>query len=227
MLTRRSRSKREEKLREAGSSSSDSGHCSAQSNAIRYNPAPNLVGRCPSTAANFRMIDHTKLRLPWRYRESCLHDMLDCGDRGNDLVANALKFLPDDVLASHCDNLVIISTLERDACRVARHYCENRELIILSERIFPPVGVHLDAANGRYFVFAVLHEVAHATRKHQSPKFDELSRDQARAQEHEADAVALEWFNSHVEAWGNPHMKPITIDEVDQARAESFRRREA
>ena len=101
-----------------------------------------------------------------------------------------------------------------DGCRVARHYCENREVILLSERILPKEHVNERQSEVRYFIYVVLHEVAHAIKKHKSPKFDKLNHDEKQAQEDEADRLALEWFNQHIEYLGNPHLKPLTNEDV-------------
>lgn len=69
----------------------------------------------------------------------------------------------------------------------------------------------------RYFIYVVLHEVAHATKKHKSPIFDNLTRDQLEAQEKEADELALSWFNDHVVKKNNEHLFPITKEEIKVA----------
>ena len=66
----------------------------------------------------------------------------------------------------------------------------------------------------RYFIFAVLHEVVHAIKKHKSPKFDNLTKQENRGQEDEADKIAIQWFNEHVKARNNQYLKPITMDEI-------------
>ena len=71
---------------------------------------------------------------------SYFNHMLDCGDRYNQWVKIALGYLPIEILDENSENLVFISTAQRDACRVARFYCENREVILLSERILPKQG---------------------------------------------------------------------------------------
>lgn len=57
-------------------------------------------------------------------------------------------------------------------------------------------------------------KVAHAIKKHKSPKLDKLNREEYQAQEDEADSLALEWFNQHIEDIGNPHLKPLTEKDV-------------
>ncbi len=67
----------------------------------------------------------------------------------------------------------------------------------------------------------MLHEVLHAIKKHKSPKFDELTPEENEAQEAEADAIALEWFNEHVKARNNQYLKPITREEIEQAQSKN------
>ena len=141
--------------------------------------------------------------------------MLECGHLYNPWVQIALEYLPRAVLDENKENLVFISTAQRDACRVARHYCENREVIILSERIFPKLSERFFPKQGadvrkpkvRYFIFVVLHEVVHAVKKHKTLKFDDLTRQENKAQEDEADKIAMGWFNEHVKARNNQYLK--------------------
>ena len=83
------------------------------------------------------MTDTDKLYETWMIEGSYFNQMLDCGDRYNQWVQYALEYLPVAVLDENKENLVFISTAQRDACRVARHHCENREVILLSDRILP------------------------------------------------------------------------------------------
>lgn len=143
--------------------------------------------------------------------------MLDCGSSRNRWVEIALGYLPYDVLEEHKEGLVFIAMGERDACRLARQYRE-REIILLSEHIFPDPGVAANHPTARYFIFAVLHEVAHAIRKHRSPRFDGLSKEENDAQEREADELAYQWFNDHVKREDNPYLLPLAADEVRKAQ---------
>jgi len=88
--------------------------------------------------------------------------MLDCGTYYNEWVQHALSYLPEAMLAEHKDGLVFISTAQRDGCRMARGYCDTREVILLSERILPKHGAEEGQPEVRYFIYVVLHEVAHA-----------------------------------------------------------------
>jgi len=164
------------------------------------------------------MTDTEKLYESWMVTGSYFNLMLDCGDRYNRWVEIALSYLPQEVLDEYKEDFVFVSTAQRDGCRVARHYCENREVILLSERILPKQGADDGQPEVRYFIYTVLHEVVHAIRKHKSPKFDNLTAEENQAQEDEADKMALDWFNQHVKKRDNPHLEPLTTKEVEAAQ---------
>ena len=159
-----------------------------------------------------------KLYESWKRNGSYFNLMIDCGDIYNQWVEVALKYLPPAVLDENKEKLLFTSTAVIDACRVARHYCQNREIILLSERILPKKLSNVGQPEVRYFIFSVLHEVAHAIKKHKSKKFDKLTDKQDPAQEKEADDIALSWFNEYVKHLNNPYIKPITIEEVNEMR---------
>jgi len=168
------------------------------------------------------MTDTDKLKESWMVEGSYFNQMLDCGDHYNQWIQFALEYLPVAVLDENKEKLVFISTAHRDACRVARNYCENREVILLSERILPKQGTDERQPEVRYFFFVVLHEVVHAVKKHKSPKFDNLTTTENEAQEDEADRIALEWFNGHVKASNNPYLKPLSLDEINEMRRQNL-----
>ena len=87
-------------------------------------------------------------------------------------------------------------------------------MILLSERILPKQHANEGQPEVRYFIYVVLHEVVHTIKKHKSPKLDKLTREEYQAQEDEADRLALEWFNRHIENIGNPHLKPLFEEDV-------------
>lgn len=157
----------------------------------------------------------------WILRGSYFNRMLDCGDRYNQWVQNALEYLPRDVLDEHKERLAFVAMGHRDGCRLARALCENREIIIVAEHILPKVGANEGQTDVRYFIYAVLHEVVHAIKKHRSPLYDSLTREDIEAQETEADELASEWFNAHIKALANPYLPPLTRAEVDGAKARS------
>ena len=157
----------------------------------------------------------------WRTPGTPLNKMLHCGSRYNFWVAHAIKYLPEDVSVQVVHRLAIFSTAEHDACRVARAICEEREIILLSERILPKKGAREDQPQVRYFIFVVLHEIAHAYKKHRSPLYDGLSQEEVDAQEKEADDLAFAWFNMHVQARNNPHLHPLTYQEIKIAQGKN------
>jgi len=160
------------------------------------------------------------LCLPWKVKESPFHQMLYCGEKYyNRWVAEALRYLPPKIIYEYKNKLAFFSTAEADGYRVARKLCD-REIILLSERILPKKGATEDQKEVRYFIFAVLHEVAHAIKEHPSPLFDQLSRREVEAQEQEADNQALTWFNEHVKLFSSkkPYLRPITLDEIEKVR---------
>ena len=131
-------------------------------------------------------------------------------------VYHALQFLPPKLFDEWKDKLAFYSTAGRDACRVSRTICREREIILLSETMIPKTS-EITNPTGRYFIFAVLHEVAHAVGEHKPPAetADNL------AQEKEADQIALAWFNEHVQLLGNPDLKKLVIEEVENARTKN------
>jgi hypothetical protein len=150
---------------------------------------------------------------------SYFNSMFDCGPDHNWWLECALKYLPQDVFDQNKERLLFTSTATRDACRLARHYCQTREVILLSERILPGQKVKDEThPYARYFIYVVLHEVAHAIKNHKSPKFDHLSNEEYEAQEKEADELAMSWFNEHVTKRNNKHLLPITDHEIEGAQ---------
>jgi hypothetical protein len=67
----------------------------------------------------------------------------------------------------------------------------------------------------------VLHEVAHAIKRHRSPLYHSLTLQEIEAQEAEADDLAFQWFNDHIEALANPYLPPVTREEINNAEAKS------
>ncbi len=176
------------------------------------------------------MIDYEKMYESSIIKGSFFNQMIHCGSKhsGHNLwVEDALIYLPPEILSDNIESLAFISTNEIDACRVARVLCENREIIVLSERIFPKEGCGEGSSEGRYFTFVVLHEVAHAIQKHRDPLFDNLSPKDIEAQEKETDKLALEWFNEYVRQKNNPAFKPITMEEVKEAQAKQIKIRDS
>lgn len=153
-----------------------------------------------------------------RIKGSMFNKMIHCGIDSNIWIENALEYLPRDILCENGDKLAFISTKESHACRLSRYLCEKREIIVISECIFPGNGSTEDNEKNRYFTFIILHEIAHAIKKHKSPLFDELTREEIQQQEKEADDLSISWFNEHINLRNNKWLKPITHEEISRLK---------
>ena len=120
----------------------------------------------------------------------------------------ALEYLPQDVKADEKCSLSIIALGDMGACRLPPSYRE-REVIFLSDWLFPPPGVSEADDAGIFFITTVLHEIAHAFCRHKSPSLDALSSDQIQSQEDEADKIAVTWFNSYIDEANNQYLEKI------------------
>ena len=149
---------------------------------------------------------------------SYFNRMLDCGPF-NRMVEIALAYLPPRVLDEHKERLAFVCMAHRDGTRLAQRLRETREIIVLSEHGLPDYNSHEGQRDFRYFIYIVLHETAHAIRKHRSPVYDSLDAREVEDQEKEADELALQWFNDHIAARANPHLPPLTREEIAQAQA--------
>jgi hypothetical protein len=145
---------------------------------------------------------------------SYFNKMFHAGNLYNQWLEIALGYLPDDILDQFKGNLLIISNTQRDACRLPRSLAKDREIIFLSERIMPKQGGDSGQPKARYFIFCVLHEIAHALRNHLSPMWDNLTKAENDKQEAEADELALAWFNARVRAVANPYEPEMTKEEI-------------
>lgn len=140
-------------------------------------------------------------------------EVLIAGDHSHEWwIYTALEYLPDEVLTEEGGNIAIVSLGALGAGRLPEQY-RQREVVVLSDWIFPPAGRSEGDATGRCFICTLLHEIAHAVQRHKSGRLDKLTPEEAQAQEEEADALAVEWFNRHVDLGGTEHMKPIDTTE--------------
>jgi hypothetical protein len=145
--------------------------------------------------------------------------VLACGYEHNWWLKRALEYLPEDLFEQNAKGFLFTSTAASDACRVARRYCQTREIILISERILPGRKVsEVTDPKARYFIYAVLHEMAHAIGEHKSPFLDNLTKEECEAEEKEADELAMKWFNDHVAKLKNEHLRPITKEEIKEAQ---------
>lgn len=136
--------------------------------------------------------------------------MFDCGYNGNYWVKYALRCLPNNVRDTWTEKLAFVSVSDSDARRLTRSFCRERDIIVLSERIVPADCMDESEANVRYFVFVVLHEVAHAICDHRPP--NEISATENSAQEDEADRLAFKWYNDFLITICHPDLPEFTKD---------------
>ena len=155
------------------------------------------------------------------FKGSYFSKMLHCGAQDNVYIERALRCLPVSLFDQHKDNLAFVSTRTCDAFRLARALCRSREIVVLSERIFPKACTPEGDAEVRYFTFVVLHEVAHAIRQHCPP--NEITPEQNDIQEDVANNLAFQWFNDHLISRNNPDLHEFTRDELERAQARSKR----
>lgn len=120
----------------------------------------------------------------------------------------ALEYLPKDVKKRESKNLTIVGVGELGGCRLPKHYRE-REIILLSDWIFPPPSHSEGDETGKFLIITLLHEIAHAVLRHKSPKNDKLSPEEDEYQETEADSTAIDWYNQHIESIDNEYLTRI------------------
>jgi hypothetical protein len=140
--------------------------------------------------------------------------LLNCGDKGDFWAEHALLCLPDDIRNEWDDRLTIICMAESDGRRLTRKSREGKEIIVLAERIVPSSSSNEDSADVRYFVFALLHEVAHAI--NDDPPPNECSKEENDAIEKRADNLAFQWFNSFLRTRRNS--TAFTKEELNTAQ---------
>ncbi|GAA0558534.1 hypothetical protein GCM10008942_03770 [Rhizomicrobium electricum] len=97
----------------------------------------------------------------------------------------------------------------------------NREIIVISEHIVPSSFSGEDESDVRYFIYVVLHEVAHAISNDKSKS--EVSPEVYQGQEERADRLALKWFNAHIDEKRIPGLPRMTVEEIRQSQPISKR----
>lgn len=138
--------------------------------------------------------------------------MLYCGAEIDRWVERALTYLPDDIF-DKINGQIAFTVLKSNACRLANKICEHKEIIILSPWIYSyiPAGSCETDKEMRYFIFCILHEIAHAVFKDHPP--DEISVKQNTDQEDKANKYALKWFNNYALEHRNKGLTDFTIKE--------------
>ena len=143
--------------------------------------------------------------------------MWDCGYNGDYWGQYALRCLPQDVWDEWQDKFAFVSLAGSDGRRLTRSFCENRDIIILSERIVPKDCADEGSPAVRYFVFVVLHEAAHAICRHRPP--NEISPEEDAVQEAEANSFAFRTFNDFLTKRNHPDLLAFTEEELKRAQA--------
>ena len=128
--------------------------------------------------------------------------MFSCSYDAEVWIRHSLRCLPEAVRFDIEPRVAFVCVDSSDARRLSREFCDDNEIIILSERIIPRGPLVEDHWQVRYFMFAVLHEVAHALRNHRSPQA--ISAQENADQEREADELAFNWFNNHLSETNQP-----------------------
>ena len=149
----------------------------------------------------------------------------DCGQNGNALLEWALDYLPDSIAHEWIGKLAFVCTAESDGKRLTHSFREEREIIVLSERIVPKKYDSECDPEVRYFIFAVLHEIAHAVNDDRSPR--ELSSKENDAQEERANCLALKWFNAYIHRKNIQTLPPFTREELALAKERNRERMRA
>ena len=140
----------------------------------------------------------------------------DCGEIGNHWLDAALEYLPHDIFARWSNSLAFLCTSQSDAKRLTLEFRENREIIVLSERIVPAERSDEGSSDVRYFIFAILHEIAHAVFQDRPPR--SITPTEGGKQEKRADGLAFQWMNDHLRAKNNPQLPEFTPEELDAAQ---------
>jgi len=148
--------------------------------------------------------------------------MFQCGEEANFWLRLAItEGLPADLIIEWHAKLTFISAFGRDGFRINKKLRESSELVFLAEHIIPSGQMSEDHPVVRYFMFAALHEAAHAIKQHRPP--NEISIEENQAQEDEADALAFDWFNEYIAKRGNKYLLPLTEEEVEKAQERNRR----
>jgi len=140
--------------------------------------------------------------------------MLFCGINNNFRVKMALDYLPDDVW-ENINGKVAFIILNSDASRLTSIIREFEEVIILSPWIFPYKPMTENDRKIRYFIFCILHEIAHVILKHKSPM--NCSVQENEKQENDANDLALKWFNDYA----SEELIPLSIEEIKQQQEQN------
>jgi hypothetical protein len=104
--------------------------------------------------------------------------------------------------------------LKSDAIVLSSEIHNYKKIVILFPWIFPnkPLVSDKEYRKYKYFIYCILHEIAHIYLKHKSPST--CSTQENVQQEDDANNLALKCFNSHVSESKNIGMLSISIEEI-------------
>jgi hypothetical protein len=142
--------------------------------------------------------------------------LFDGDDNARQLWEWALSYLPQHIREEWWGRIAFVCPNNSDGKRLTQWFRKDREIIVLSEHIVPSSFSGETDTAVRYFIFVVLHEIAHAISNDKSET--ELSNENYRRQEARADSFALEWFNNYIDAKSNSGLPRLTIEEIKQAQ---------
>lgn len=122
----------------------------------------------------------------------------------------AIGYLPNELVnAWPKKKVALITMFDRLGLRVAEDLRENRELVFLSERVFPRNGVPQDDRIYKHFIFVVLHEIAHIYLDHPQT----IPEDERDKYEGEAHNQAKEWYDQHA---ANLQLSELNLEEMKE-----------
>lgn len=114
-------------------------------------------------------------------------------------IEKAIDYLPKSLIKDWPkQKIAIITMYGRTGIRVSKSLRENREMIIISERLFPRDGIFEEHPIYKHFIFVVLHEIAHIFLDH--PEI--IPEDEKDEYEGAAHKQAKKWYDKHVAELG-------------------------
>ena len=144
---------------------------------------------------------------------------LDCGEIASHWVEHAITYLPSDIRRTYANKFAFVCTAQSDAKRLTHEFREGREIIVLSERIVPADQSDESSRDVRYFIFVVLHEVAHAISQDRSPNL--ISPEENVEQEKRANCLAFRWMNDHLRARNISSLPEFSAEELGEAQSKT------
>ena len=131
-------------------------------------------------------------------------------------LTKALKYLPVEIQEWVSNNTAFFSTFgKRYGSRLSPTMCSTKEIIYLSEKTFPLDFIE-NSLPTQYFIFVVLHEVAHAKFKHDCDNQERKLHPDNDPLESEANKQAITWFNLHTK---NNGLNEISMTEINAYKA--------